>query len=171
LTNNKSKGLTALKSIKTSDGLDDAERAAEFLFKAANVMPERPVPATHIVQRALALPTLPKEDSSRVSDFKKRRMGRVRKIIFEKYKRALLSMPGFGYRCTTGSEDTAVTYQEKAVRGLLSAADRVDRVRSIIKPSELRKSTRERFDEVGDGLKRLQAPLKKLRAPEEEEAE
>lgn len=169
MTTDRSKGLSALKNIKISDGLDDAERAAEFLYKASVAMPERPVPVTHIVQRALVLPSLPKEDSKRVEDFKKRRMGRVRQIVFDKYKRAVLPMPGFGYRCTTGSEDTALTYQEKAARGVVSAVDRLDKARSIINPDELSAPTRIRFDDIGGSMKRLKAPLKKLRAPEEPE--
>ncbi len=168
MTNN-DKGLTSLRQFKAKEGQDDAERAAEFLFWASKKLPNRAVPVTHIVRVALSLPKLPGEDSGRVEDFKKRRMGRVRKILFEKYRRALLPIPGYGYRSTTGSEDTAVTYQEQKLRWLQSAVQGVDKARSIIDRKDLKGATKTRFDEVGKSLTRLRAPLKALKAPEEEE--
>lgn len=166
---NTDKGLTSLKQFKSSEGLDDAERAAELLFWASKKMPNRPVPITHIVRVALVLPRLPVDDSDRVLDFRNRRMGRVRQILFDKYKRALLPFPGVGYRCTTGSEDTASTALEKSVRRLISAKGGVDKIRSIVDRDELKGPTRERFDEIGEGMKRLSAPFKRLKAPEEDE--
>lgn len=165
----KDKGLSVLKNYKATDGLDDAERAAEFLFWASKKMPGRPVPIMHIVKAALALPTLPGENSKRVEDFKKRRMSRVRDLVFIKYERAVLSMPGFGYRCTVSSEDTANTYQEAQIRRFISAGAGIDKARSIINAKDLKGDTLKRFNDVGVQVKRLQAPLKKLRAPEEDE--
>jgi len=152
--------------------LTDVEKAADFLLWAAQIMPGRPVPIEQIVRVALSLPKLPREDSTAIKQFKNR-MGPMKKILYDRHQRWVIYHPGGGYRATTGSEDTARTFQEQKARGVASAIRGLSKARDIIKRGELKAATAQRFDVIGAVHKKLLAPAvyNPLLAPDATEPE
>jgi hypothetical protein len=136
--------------------MTDVERAVDFILWAARVMPNRPVPLEQIVRVALNLPKLPREEAQTIKQFKSR-LAVVKRILLDQYQKALLYHPGAGYRCTVNSEDAAQTYQEITARGVASAVRRFSKARAIIKRNELKPTTAERFDTLGNIEKKLTA--------------
>jgi hypothetical protein len=151
--------------------MDGPERAAHFLDWAARMFPNRPVPAEHIVRVAFNQPRLPKEDSPDVESFRSNKMARVRAILKNEYKRALVYHPGMGWRASTDSEDIVVNDLEKKRKRVQSSIKSFRSSRDLVKVSELKdKVIRSRFASLDDALTQLESPKIQLRlaAPTED---
>jgi hypothetical protein len=151
--------------------MTDVERAVDFLLWAARVMPGRAVPVEQIVRVALNLPKLPREEANTIKTFKNR-LTVVKRMLFDGHQCHLLYHPGAGYRCTISSEDAARTHQEIQTRRVAGAIRGLARSRSIIKRSELKPITQQRYDVIGVIEKKLLAPslYDHLLAPDAPEA-
>ena len=153
---------------KAPSGLDQVERAVDFLVWAAKHCPKRAVPMTHIVRVALSGKKLPREDSKDVALFRSGKFGRVKKIILREHKQAVVYFPGFGYRVTVDDDDMAATYVEKKAHVAKRAAEGLNGAVALVDPDKLhKKAAQERFANIADASKRLNAPaiLKRLEKP------
>lgn len=152
--------------------MSEAERAADFIDWCARMFPKRAVPYIWIVKVGNAKKHPPKEGSKEVELFRKSKMARVRKVLFERYERHVVPIPGKGLRGTVGSEDVAETDQESKAKRVLSAIDGLDRSRSLIKRADLKGATKVRYDKLGDAHKQLMSAnirglLERPKEPEE----
>lgn len=174
--------MTQAKSRKTRDrvaqsvldykpdlSLSITERGAAFLDWAAKSFPGRAITYQQITKVVFALPRVPSESSKDVDTLRKNRMGRIRDILFTKYKRAVVAHPGFGIRATKDSEDVARTDMESKAKKVRTAITNLDRSRSLIDISKITDPRlAERVQSIGDSLRSLNSSAlqTKLRLPE-----
>jgi len=130
------------------------ERVVHFILWSAIHHPGRPVSVPHMVRVAYNLPKLPKEEAKDVISFGKK-IGAVRKILYERHKKALISHPGLGFRASVDDADAARNDTERKAKRVVHAINGLDKSRHIVNRSNLSGALRERFDELGEVTKRL----------------
>src|SRR3989304_1653475 len=107
-----------IKDYKVDVNMSSSERVAHFLNWAAEETPGRAFNYQQLAQIAFAMPRLPKEGANEVSILQRNRMGQVKRILMDNYKRDIAYIPGTGIRATTASESIAGNSFVKKTRRL-----------------------------------------------------
>lgn len=92
--------------------LSEIHRAAQFLDWAAKHMPKRFVPYTWLTKCAYIKPRLPRVDTDEVRLIRLKKMGQIKRVLWETYSRRTVATPKGsepGVRATVDSDDLAGT--------------------------------------------------------------
>lgn len=149
-----------LRNYKAAAGQTAPERAAEYLDWLARVAPGRCAPVTYIMKVAYELPSVPRDNTDAVNAFRKGKLKSIKKVLYDKYRRAFRYVFATGYRASIDDNDIIESFVPS---GRLGAAVRaIDLTISLTKRSNLNAANKMRYDSFSCGLKAMQAPVDKI---------
>jgi hypothetical protein len=162
--------MAAQRGKKTKSPLDfvpksekGPERGAEWLDNAARKFPMRPMPLTHIMKVTEKLAHMPRDGTEPVELFKKNTWPRIRKVLFQRYKRASKYVFASGYRASVDEDDIIENFSGKKSKGVDTAVIGLSELMSLVNPQNLkRKENRARYREISKHLKVLQPVARTL---------
>lgn len=133
------------KSIKFEDfipdgALNEAQRAAQFLFWAAENMPKRFVPYVWIAKHAYIKPKLPRSDSAEVTLIRQKKMDQIKRILWLDYKRRTVPAPRDsepGVRATHDHDDMANTDLVRRRRRVAGSIKQMADTHAAIDPDQM----------------------------------
>jgi len=120
--------------------LSEVQRAAQFLFWAAENMPKRFVPFVWIAKYAYIKPKLPRSDSAEVTLIRQKKMDQIKRVLWTEYKRRTVSAPRNsepGVRATYDHDDMANTDLVRRRRHVASSIKQMADTHAAIDPEQM----------------------------------
>jgi hypothetical protein len=144
---------TEIKNYKADIEASEVERGVEFLDWLAINCPRRAVPLTYIMKAACAKNKVPREDGEEVKFFKRRKLPRIRRLLWKKHARMLKHVFNFGYRPSADWSDLILNYCPfkktfTSIRNVQEVMDRTPR-------EKLDKEAKARYDQWEKDVKVL----------------
>ena len=154
-----SKTTDKLDTFKVDINLGMPQRVADYLNWAAVIAPGRAISYPQIAKVCMMRNRLPAENETCVEQIK-HAAGRAKKSLMDRYRRGIVTHPGYGIRATTGTEDTARTQYANDGKRIASAIKHADRTRSIMNPNEIQDK------DLRASVRRMDGVVKLLVSPE-----
>lgn len=149
-----------LRTYKAAPDQSESERGAEYMDWLARTCPGRAVPVPYIMKVTYDKASVPKDGTEQIDVFKGGMLRSVRRVLFEKYRRAFKHVYATGYRASVDDNDIVENFVPYGRVGNAVAA--VDKVLSITTRSRLNKANKSRYDVYSKETKAMQPAISRI---------